>query len=317
MKRELLILRHGHAKDDTGRGDFHRDLKDKGKRNAQRIGVWLAQNDALPDLVISSPAIRAKQTAEKSVKSSGLNVSVIQLEDTLYDASAKAVMKVIHACPSEVQRLMIVGHNPSLFSIISKLSREDISMTPATLVRFSLDCEWDALSRHYCQLDDVVVASDLPELFPFPEPDSAEQRPRPAYYYHQSSVVPYRIQDGELQVLIISSSSHKHWGVPKGIQEPGLTAQDSALREAFEEAGVQGRVIEQTMGSYRYQKWDAQCDVSVYAMQVTQVLDDVEWQENTRNRQWVTPAKAAEFIDTADLAAIVSTLPDFLAKQMS
>ena len=64
MSKDLLILRHGHAEDLPDAtfegGDIARELRDKGKRNAQRIGVWLARNDLRPDQIISSPATRAK-----------------------------------------------------------------------------------------------------------------------------------------------------------------------------------------------------------------------------------------------------------------
>ena len=57
--RELLIYRHGHAQFDSDGGDFERELRDKGKRNAQRIGIWLARQQLLPDHILTSPARRA------------------------------------------------------------------------------------------------------------------------------------------------------------------------------------------------------------------------------------------------------------------
>ena len=66
MTRELLILRHGKSDWEAGTDDFHRPLKDRGKRGAQRVGVWLLQQGLLPDHVVSSPAERAIVTAEKA-----------------------------------------------------------------------------------------------------------------------------------------------------------------------------------------------------------------------------------------------------------
>lgn len=64
MKYELLLLRHGKSDWSTGDDDFHRPLKDRGKHAAQRIGVWLAQQKRIPDIIISSPAERALNSAQ-------------------------------------------------------------------------------------------------------------------------------------------------------------------------------------------------------------------------------------------------------------
>ncbi|NVK20265.1 MAG: histidine phosphatase family protein [Methylocystaceae bacterium] len=315
MVKDLLILRHGHAKNKSMYGDFGRELKDKGKRNAQRIGVWLAQNDLRPDHVIASPAVRAKRTAEKCTKTSGLNVDVVHFDERLFNALPQTVLEIIKACPVDVDRLMIVGHNPSLASVVSALSGQYQHMEPASLAHFKLDGEWTDLSTEAATLEQMVDSADLPELFPFPDLDSDEMRVRPAYYYRQSCVVPYRMHEGDLQVLIVSSSKNKHWVVPKGIHDPGLSAQDSAANEAFEEAGVEGNVLEDEMGRYSYPKWDATCEVSVYAMEVTNELTREDWQESHRMRRWVLAESAAQLVQNPDLGAIVGGLSDFLSKR--
>lgn len=68
MPRELLLLRHGKSDWDTDTDDFNRPLKDRGKRGAQRVGVWLLRQGLLPDLVIASPAERALVTAENAAR---------------------------------------------------------------------------------------------------------------------------------------------------------------------------------------------------------------------------------------------------------
>ncbi|NVJ92886.1 MAG: histidine phosphatase family protein [Methylocystaceae bacterium] len=314
MVKHLLILRHGHAKNQSSYGDFGRELKDKGKRNAQRIGVWLAQNDLRPKHVISSPAVRAKRTAEKCVKTSGLNVSVVSFDERLYNALPQTVLELIKTCPADAESLMIVGHNPSLESVVAKLSDGYHPMSPATLAHFTVEGDWADLANANTTLQNLVYANELPELFPFPDLTSKNTRVRPAYYYTQSCVVPYRLHEGDLQVLIISSSKKKHWVVPKGIHDPGLSAQASAAQEAYEEAGVHGTVSEDMIGQYSYPKWDATCEVSVFAMEVNAILDPAEWQESQRLRRWVTVEAAVDLISNPDLAKIVSGLPVFLKK---
>ena len=117
-------------------------------------------------------------------------------------------------------------------------------------------------------------------------------RDRPAYYYTQSSVIPYRMRNGNPEILVILSSQKKHFVVPKGIKDPGLSPQDSAAKEAWEEAGVEGEVKDPALGCYRYEKWGSICTVDVYAMEVTAVVPEHEWQESHRGREWVSPAEA-------------------------
>jgi phosphohistidine phosphatase len=121
-------------------------------------------------------------------------------------------------------------------------------------------------------------------------------------------VIPYRIADKGMEVLIVRSSQNKHWVVPKGIADPGLSLQESAGKEAWEEAGVKGRVHEQAIGSYSYPKWGAVCTVSVYPMEVSRELPQEEWEEHHRGREWVAAGKAAELLRQAELGPLVSAL---------
>ncbi len=86
----------------------------------------------------------------------------------------------------------------------------------------------------------------------------------PEHFYTQSAVLPYRILDGRVEILLVSSRRKKRWVLPKGVVEPGLSAVESAVKEAWEEAGLEGLAASQTVGSYRYEKWgeSAQCKSS-------------------------------------------------------
>ncbi|HHH39919.1 MAG TPA: NUDIX hydrolase [Sedimenticola sp.] len=148
----------------------------------------------------------------------------------------------------------------------------------------------------------------MAEGFPYPDHQGKERRDRPAYYYTQSSVIPYRIHDGGLEILLISSSKKKHWVVPKGIHEPGLTAQASAAKEAFEEAGIEGAIGDEPLGVYRYPKWGGTCTVTVYPMAVTREVPEREWEESHRGRRWVTPSKARKLLKQKQLIPMLDAL---------
>ena len=108
------------------------------------------------------------------------------------------------------------------------------------------------------------------------------------------------------------SSQKKHWVVPKGIGDPGLTLQESAAKEALEEAGVEGEVDSQPLGSYSYEKWGAVCTVHVYSMHVTHMLSESVWEENHRGREWMSPNDAIERVRQAELKPLIEALVERL-----
>jgi phosphohistidine phosphatase len=315
MTRELILLRHGKSDWSADTDDYHRPLKNRGKRGAQRIGVWLLQQQLIPDLVVSSPADRTLVTAQKCCKAMGTGARHIQQDKRLYLAGTYALLAALADCPPEAHRVMLVGHNPGLELLLSYLVDKPPDIPPdgklmptATLARLMMPDDWRALKYGQAKLLQLIRADTLSKKFPFPSPDGKELRVRPTYYYTQSSVIPYRIIDGRLEILIIRSSKGKHWVVPKGIADPGLTLQESARREAWEEAGVEGEVEEETIGTYCYQKWGATCTVTVYPMLVTRQLPEETWEERHRGRQWVSPKEAITLLNQGELGPMITAL---------
>ncbi len=132
----------------------------------------------------------------------------------------------------------------------------------------------------------------------------------PEYFYTQSAVIPYRERGGDVEILMITSRKRKRWVMPKGVKEPELSPQESAAKEALEEAGIQGAVSKVPIGSYQYDKWGGTCTVDVYTMQVSTVLD--EWEESFRDREWVSLDEAGRRVSEPELKRIVQLLPEFL-----
>lgn len=319
MSRELLLLRHGKSDWETGREDLHRPLVERGREAARRIGVWLPQHDMVPDLVISSPAARALETARKCCKTMGLRPQDIQQEREVYLAEVDDLLEVVTACPAKAKRVMLVGHNPGLEEFLLYLTADRIEipadgklLPTGTLARLRMPHDWSNLPRGCAELLNLVRPGELPDSFPFPDDQGEERRERPAYYYTQSAVVPYRIQDGQLRILVIGSRAGDHWVVPKGIQEPGLTARESAAVEAREEAGVEGEVMPEPLGNYRYPKWGAECSVTLYGMRVERMAEDAEWLERHRERKWLPVAEAIRLLKQKELGPLIEKL----AKQL-
>ncbi|MBF0214899.1 MAG: NUDIX hydrolase [Magnetococcales bacterium] len=132
----------------------------------------------------------------------------------------------------------------------------------------------------------------------------------PAYYYKQSAVIPVRGSGAGLRVLMISSRTRKRWVVPKGIVEPDLTPAESAAKEAVEEAGIEGRVLEPPIGHFEYAKWGGTCMVEVFVMRVETVRD--RWLESFRERVWLSLEEASQRVQEDGLREILGRVPEFL-----
>jgi 8-oxo-dGTP pyrophosphatase MutT (NUDIX family) len=119
-------------------------------------------------------------------------------------------------------------------------------------------------------------------------------------YILQAGAIPVR--DGA--VCLVTSSNGKRWVIPKGLIDPGHTAGEAALQEAWEEAGLLGLLSPEPVGSYLYDKWGGTCHVSVFVMQVTEVAED--WPERSvRQRRWVSPAEALGLLEDPGLREVV------------
>ncbi len=131
----------------------------------------------------------------------------------------------------------------------------------------------------------------------------------PDWIYQQSAVLPYRHGANGLEVLLVTSRRGSRWVPPKGIVEPGLTAPESAAKEAREEAGVVGAVSANSLGRYRYKKWGGTCEVEVFPMAVTAATNS--WPEaETRRREWMTVDEASQRVSKKKLRNIIRRLPE-------
>ncbi len=120
----------------------------------------------------------------------------------------------------------------------------------------------------------------------------------------QSAVIPYRVGEAGIEVLIITSRNKGKWIVPKGWIESDLDSHMSAKKEALEEAGVKGRVSAVSLGCYRHGSSKSDPIVEVFLMRVQDELD--EWPEQEeRTRQWVSLERAYEHVEEEGLRSIL------------
>jgi 8-oxo-dGTP pyrophosphatase MutT (NUDIX family) len=112
---------------------------------------------------------------------------------------------------------------------------------------------------------------------------------------------------------MVTSSPGDCWLAPKGHIETTETAQDTALKEAEEEAGVRGKLLTNALGEYAYTKYGVRYRVQLFLLRVEEILE--EWDESSiRQRRWVSPGEAAEIVSIPSLAKVLRFLPDRLGR---
>jgi 8-oxo-dGTP pyrophosphatase MutT (NUDIX family) len=109
------------------------------------------------------------------------------------------------------------------------------------------------------------------------------------------------------RICLITSSSGRHWLLPKGHLKRGCKLGETAIQEAWEEAGLIGELVGGSVGHYRFKKLGREYHVVVFRMKVTKVRR--HWPEQKRRRRrWLSPSEALTRIDHAPLRKIVDTV---------
>lgn len=137
---------------------------------------------------------------------------------------------------------------------------------------------------------------------------------KPAYFYRQSGVVPFRLKNNQYEILLITTRKRRRWTIPKGIVEPGLAAAASAVKEAWEEAGIRGSLLPDLLGVYQQRKWGKDCCIDVFLFQVE--AEAGVWPESGfRQRRWFPVAEVHKAVDNDDLKHLLQQLPERLSGQ--
>lgn len=143
--KTLLILRHAKAEPDAGDGDESRPLAKRGRRAALRVGELLS--DRLPELVLSSPSVRTRETVERLREGAGAPLPRVEYVPELYLASPATLTGVLAQHGGEAKQVMLVGHNPGLEELVTRLSGEHVTLPTAGLAECALDVErWSDVS---------------------------------------------------------------------------------------------------------------------------------------------------------------------------
>lgn len=156
--KTLLLLRHAKSSWSQGvASDHDRPLNGRGERAAPLMGRLIRHHELVPDIVVTSTAVRAKRTADLVADACGYQDS-IHTNNDLYHASTAEWLSVVSELPDESGRALLVGHNPGIEEMILLLGGEHHRMSTATLAQLVLPIEnWFDVT--------LIPRADLVELW--------------------------------------------------------------------------------------------------------------------------------------------------------
>lgn len=155
MSKDLYLIRHAMANDkEQGQKDIDRFLASKGIQSATKTGHHFKQEGIQPDMIITSPAVRAAATATLIAEQLKYNTDLVHLNDELYEGSIRTLLQVVNRLKNEWSKVFIVTHNPSVSYLAEYITNAEIgSIVPGGYVhiRFSKD-DWSQISEGSCEL---------------------------------------------------------------------------------------------------------------------------------------------------------------------
>jgi phosphohistidine phosphatase len=153
--KRLTLVRHAHAKVQASAvTDFERPLSRRGKAEAKATALSLLEEEAVPDLLIVSPARRTLQTAQILARELQIPERHVRQDEVLYLATPDTIIKVIHATGPRIGHLMIIGHNPGISALANALAPqaklEELATGAACIMDFDVSA-WSAVSAGSAQ----------------------------------------------------------------------------------------------------------------------------------------------------------------------
>ena len=143
----LFLVRHAKSSwDNAALPDKERPLNDRGRRDAPKMGERLAKRDVKPDLILSSPAVRALSTAEIIAEKLNYRRKDIVVTERLYAAEVDDLLDVIRQLGDELKCVMLFGHNPEFTELAHRLSGEIAHMPTCAIAEFTFDAKsWSGI----------------------------------------------------------------------------------------------------------------------------------------------------------------------------
>jgi phosphohistidine phosphatase len=123
-KQTLLIMRHAKSDWSANMEDFDRPLNRRGLKEAAKMGKWLRKQKIMPDRIVCSPAMRARQTIEIVCEQLRKHAPAITWDERIYEARLDDLLKVIAEHGKNAECVLLTGHNPGLDHLVNHLSKD-------------------------------------------------------------------------------------------------------------------------------------------------------------------------------------------------
>jgi phosphohistidine phosphatase len=155
--KTLFLLRHAKSVPTSGGlRDFDRALNDQGRRQAERVGKYLKQQNIVLDLVLSSTALRARETTGL-VLTAAECVAEVRYDQRVYEASWQQLLEVISEIGEDKSGVLLVGHNPGLEELLQHLTDGSEPLGTSTLAKIDFKVsEWTRVAHQKGHLDWLV-----------------------------------------------------------------------------------------------------------------------------------------------------------------
>ncbi|MCL5991749.1 MAG: histidine phosphatase family protein [Bacteroidetes bacterium] len=148
--KTLILVRHAKSSwENPEMTDFERPLNERGLRDAPFMGKLLKEKGILPDLIISSPAIRALTTAKIFAKELKYSLRSISTNEIIYTTGPKEILNMLSQIDDSKNCVMVFGHNPDMTALVNYLSDDDLGNLPtASVICIDFYIEsWTALTE--------------------------------------------------------------------------------------------------------------------------------------------------------------------------
>ena len=161
--RKLIILRHGKSSwSNSDLNDFDRPLTERGEKNAVAMGEFIAQKNGTPDLVLSSSAKRACDTAALASSTMGYAQEKIETDSELYLANVGEILKSISRVSANINFCVLVGHNPGLTDLVNYFGLKLDNLPTASAVCLEFDSlTWQNISPKNAHFQWLQLAREL------------------------------------------------------------------------------------------------------------------------------------------------------------
>jgi phosphohistidine phosphatase len=162
--KTLYLLRHAKSDwNEPGLRDFDRPLNGRGREAAPLVGRFIRKKKLRVDLLLCSPAARARQTAALVSQSAGLSAELLY-DERIYEADVARLLEVVARAAESAEALMLVGHNPGMEGLLAFLTGEGRQMPTAALACVALDVEkWGEARERAGRLEWLVRPKELAE----------------------------------------------------------------------------------------------------------------------------------------------------------